>query len=295
MPGTHAARMKDQEQTRALDSYMQQMRRHPVLSLAEQTRLTRRYAATGDPAAARRLALGNLRLVAKIAFGYGRNRVEVLDLIQEGNLGLLRAIERFDPRRGVRLTTFAAWWIRAYQLRHLLQDRCLVKLGTNQQDRRLFFSLGRIERELARSGQTVTEELLAERLRDTPSQLAELRGRLTGELPLHAPASPGVGGRPLQDLLPGDDGARPDVQAEGREHDVALRRVLRAFGETLQGRERALFQDRLLAEEPITLSELGLRFGISRERTRQIERSLLERLRAHLQREMTGPLPALAA
>jgi len=271
-----------------LRAYIQEIRRYPLLSRNEEHELAVRYATTGDVEAARRLVTSNLRLVVKIAHEYQRAYRNLLDLIQEGNIGLMQAVRKYDPYRGVKFSSYAAWWIRAYVLKFILNNWRLVKIGTTQAQRKLFFNLRKEKERLEVLGIHVEPKLLAERLDVSEQEVREMEQRLESpevslDAPLRAEESEG---RTFLDVMAGADRSRPDAQVEGSEFGALLRQKLEAFGATLEGREATLFHDRLLRDPPCTLQEIGERYGISRERARQIEERLLQRLRAYLQREL---------
>lgn len=271
-----------------LDAYMQEIRRYPLLSREEEHELAVKYFETGDVEIAKRLVTANLRLVVKIAHEYRRAYRNLLDLIQEGNIGLMQAVKKFDPYRGVKLSSYAAWWIRAYMLRFILNNWRLVKIGTTQAQRKLFFNLRKEKEKLERLGFQPEHKLLAERLEVSEEDVAEMERRLEqNEMSLDAPVSrDDEGSRTRMELLPGSSETRPDVRAESEEFRALLREKLEAFGRTLKGRDRTLFEKRWLTDNPLTLQELGDKFGISRERARQIEKRLLGKLRKYLEEEL---------
>jgi len=272
-----------------LTVYMHEIRRYPLLSREEEHELAVRYTKTQDPKIARRLITANLRLVVKIAHEYRRAYRNLLDLVQEGNLGLLQAVQKYDPHRGVKLSSYSAWWIRAYMLKFILNNWRLVKIGTTQAQRKLFFNLTKEREKLEAAGFVPTTKLLAERLSVPEQEVAEMQLRLSAsEASLDAP----VGGedengkRTHLDLLESSSATRPDVSTESEEFRALLRSKLEAFEATLKGREQTLFHDRLMADQPLTLQEVGERYGISRERARQIEARLLSRLKTYLKKEL---------
>lgn len=270
-----------------LHQYMREIQRHPLLTPDEELTLSKRYAETGDVAAAARMVTANLRLVVKISFEYRRAYRNIMDLVQEGNIGLMQAVKRFDPYRGVKLSSYAAWWIRAYILRFILNNWRLVKVGTTQTQRKLFFNLNKEKQRLAAMGVDPTSAEIARRL-DVPEQeVIDMDRRLSGnELSLDAPVGD-ADGRAMSrvDLLPSGD-ARVDDALAGLELDEMVRGRLRAFASTLTGKDVVIFRDRLVADEPVTLQEIGDRYGISRERVRQIEKRLQDRLRVYLKHEL---------
>jgi len=271
-----------------LAAYMAEVRRIPLLSREEEHELAARYFETGDLALARRLVTANLRLVVKIAHEYRRAYKNLLDLIQEGNIGLLQALRKYDPFRGVKLSSYAAWWIRAYILKFILNNWRLVKIGTTQAQRKLFFNLRKEKEKLEQLGFVPEHRLLAERLEVSESEVAEMEKRLEGsDMSLDAPlARDDAGGVTRLDVLPAHSDTRPDVRVENDEFRSLLREKLEAFAATLEGRDEVLFRERWLTDSPLTLQELGDRFGISRERARQIEKRMLDRLRRYLETEL---------
>ena len=275
--------------TDPLTAYMQEIRRYPLLTREEEHALAVQFAKTRDPKLGRRLITANLRLVVKLAHEYRRAYRNLPDLVQEGNLGLLQAVQKYDPYRGVKLSSYAAWWIRAYMLKFILNNWRLVKIGTTQAQRKLFFNLSKEREKLESAGFTATNELLAERLMVPEREVADMQLRLgAGEMSLDAPLGHGdEGGRTQADVLESSGDLRPDVSTEGREFRELLHNKLQEFEKTLKdGREQMLFRERLVSDQPLTLQEVGERYGISRERARQIESRLTQRLKVYLKREL---------
>lgn len=279
-----------------LFAYVHETRRFPLLSREEEYALAVRYRATGDVEAAHQLATGNLRLVVKIANDYRPLHGNVLDLVQEGNLGLLLAIQRFDPARGVRFASYAGWWIRAFILRYLMESKRIVRMGTTQAQRRLFFHLRKEEEKLRRAGIEPIPQLLAERLRVTEEEVAEMDQRLVGaDTSLDLPVGRGeVDGPTRVETLSADERTQPDVRVEDEEFRAVLRARIVDFARRLQGRDRIFFFERWLSERPPTLSVLGRRFGVSRERARQIERRVLGQLKHYLEAHLGTAVDANA-
>jgi RNA polymerase sigma-32 factor len=271
-----------------LSAYLSEVRRYPLVDRDEERALALRYRDHGDLAAARRLVTANLRLVVKIAYEYQRASRNLLDLIQEGNLGLLLAVRKYDPDRGVRLSSYAVWWMRAYMLRYLLDNARIVKLGTTPAQRKLFFNLRKEKQKLEALGFVPSPDRVAAAMHLPEHEVVEMERRLgQGELSLDGPAAASADGedrlRPI-DVLQSPEAERPDVAAEADEFRARLREELAEFARTLQGREATLFRERLLSEAPRTLEEIGRQYGISRERARQVEQRLVARLRDHLSR-----------
>ena len=271
-----------------LKRYLLEIRKFPLLTREEELALAKKWREEKDLQAAYRLVVSNLRLVVKIAFKYQRFYRNVLDLIQEGNIGLMQAVKKYDPYRGVKFSSYAAWWIRAYVLKFILNNWRLVKIGTTQAQRKLFFNLRKEKERLEVLGFEVEPKLLAERLEVTEQEVREMEQRLgSPEVSLDAPLkSDEAEGRTFMDVMPGAERTRPDAEVEGSEFSSLLRQKLEIFAATLEGREATIFRDRLLSDPPLTLQEIGERYGISRERARQLEKRLLERVRAYLRREL---------
>jgi RNA polymerase sigma-32 factor len=272
-----------------LSAYLREVQRHRLLSPEETQALAEKFVKTQDSAAAARLVTSNLRLVVKIAYEYRRAYKNIMDLIQEGNIGLMQAVKRYDPYRGVKLSSYAAWWIRAYILRFILNNWRLVKLGTTQAQRKLFFNLRKKRAELVALGIDPTNAEIAKQLNVPESEVAEMDVRLqSSEKSLDAPMGDGEGRATakvdtMPSLVDGPESLMADSELQG-----LLKEKLGTFRTTLVGKEKdlAIFDERLVADEPLTLQELGDRFGISRERVRQLEQRLTGRLREYLRDEM---------
>jgi RNA polymerase sigma-32 factor len=272
-----------------VQAYMRDVQRYPLLTPTEEHETAVRYHTGGDLEAAARLVTANLRLVVKIAYGYRRAHKNIMDLIQEGNIGLMQAVKKYDPYRGVKLSTYSAWWIRAYILRFILNNERLVKLGTTQAQRKLFFNLGKEKAKLAAMGVEATPELIAERLNVATDEVIQMDRRLaSGDASLDAPANRNENDSVSRlDLLP-SDGRRVDDALAQEEIDGILSEKLDEFSSTLVGKEAKIFHERLVSDEPRTLQELGNEFGVSRERVRQLEKRLQDKLRVYLT-ERLGP------
>jgi RNA polymerase sigma-32 factor len=271
-----------------LSVYMSETRRYPLLTPQEEHDLAVKLVEHGDTSAARKLIEANLRLVVKIAYEYRRAHRNLLDLVQEGNIGLIQAVGKFDPYRGVKLSSYAAFWIRAYILKFILNNWRLVKIGTTQAQRKLFFNLRKEREKLEQLGFAPTTALLAEKLDVPEKEVIEMERRLAApEASLDAPLGSGDddGARTRLDYLPSED-VRPDRAVAQSEFSQLLRGKLETFATTLEGREQAIFRERWLSEDPLTLQELGDRYNVSRERARQLEKRMLDRLKKYLEAEM---------
>ncbi len=270
-----------------LQAYMRDVHRYRVLDADKQRELALRYRETGDLDAAASLVTSNLRLVVKIAYDYRRAHRNVMDLIQEGNIGLMQAVKKYDPYKGVKLSSYAAWWIRAYILRFILNNWRLVKLGTTQAQRKLFFNLNKEKARLEALGIDPSAENIAARLQVTSDEVTSMDRRLSaGEMSLDAPVGNDENkGQSRVDFMP-SLGTRVDELLADEELGRMLHVELQAFGETLKDKESRIFFERLIAEDPRTLQELGTDFGVSRERVRQLEKRLQGKLKTYLEEKL---------
>ncbi|WP_437306664.1 RNA polymerase factor sigma-32 [Sorangium sp. So ce388] len=279
--------------TDPLQAYLREVQRHRLLTPDEEKELTVKYAKTQDVATAARLVTANLRLVVKLAYEYRRAYKNIMDLIQEGNIGLMQAVKRYDPYRGVKLSSYAAWWIRAYILRFILNNWRLVKLGTTQAQRKLFFNLNKEKAKLSAMGIEPTAAEIAKRLSVEEKEVVDMDRRLSsGEASLDAPVGD-LEGRsiPRVEMLV-SSGVSPDSAFEASEMGMLVHDRLSKFRETLKGKDVIIFDKRMAAEDPLTLQELGNEFGISRERVRQLEARLQSKLRTYLQEELGDAVEA---
>ena len=270
-----------------LGLYMRDVQRYPLLSKEEEHDLAVRYFEEDDLDAAKQLVTSNLRLVVKIAYDYRQAYKNILDLVQEGNIGLMQAVKKYDPYKGVKLSSYAAWWIRAYILRYILNNHRLVKVGTTQAQRKLFFNLQKEKARLSAMGIEPTAEIIAERLNVPERDVVSMDMRLAaGDASLDAPVGTSEGRSVARvELLPSDDVRVDDTLAEAQVGDQFTVKI-HEFGKTLEGKEKKIFDDRLVSEEPKTLQVLGDEFGVSRERVRQIEKRLLKKLKEFLRDEL---------
>ncbi len=268
----------------SLQRYLSEIARYPLLTAEEEHRLAVEYKEYGDLQAAYGLVTANLRLVVMIARRYESAFRNLFDLIQEGNIGLMEAVKKFDPYRGIRFPSYAVWWIRAYIIRYLMNNFRMVKVGTTQAQRRLFFNLQKEKRRLEAEGFEVSPKLIAQRLDVKPAEVVEMEQRMsTRDLSVDAPLGDDDQGSMLDFLS--SEGGTEDTVADAHYRKLVAEKM-REFGETLTGKDRTIFEQRLLAEDPRTLQEIGESFGISRERVRQIEERLKKRLKAFLLSEM---------
>jgi RNA polymerase sigma-32 factor len=263
-----------------LKRYLLEIRRFPLLTREEELALAKKWWEERDPKAAYRLVVSNLRLVVKIAFEYQRAYSNLLDLFQEGNLGLMQAVKKFDPYREVKLSSYASWWIRAYILKFLIDNWSLVKIGTTQAQRKLFFRLKKEKGRLEAMGFDPGPKLLAGTLNVSKEAITEMDQRLEGgDLSLNAPLE-GDAQQTYMDVLPSSETLEETV-ADTQFKEI-LGRKIQEFTRTLKGKEVFLLENRLMAEEPLTLQEAGDQLKISRERARQIEKRVVDKLRIFL-------------
>jgi len=268
----------------SLQRYLAEIRRIPLLTREEEHELAVRWHEQGDRAAAVRLVTANLRLVVMIAREYQRAAHNLLDLIQEGNVGLLEAVRNFDPYRGVRFPSYAVWWIRAYIIRYVMNNWRMVKLGTTQAQRKLFFNLQKERERLEREGFTAEPRLIAQRLGVKEREVVEMTQRLgSRDVSVNAPVDDGEDAT-LLDFLPSSAQTAESVADE--EYHRLIRAKAADFKKTLGGKDLVIYERRLEAlmrdEEPPTLQEIGDEYGITRERVRQIEARLKRKLGQYL-------------
>jgi len=270
-----------------LESYLAEIGRIPVLDPAEELALARRFRDGHDLRAGHQLVTANLRFVVKVAYEYRAYGLRMADLIQEGNIGLMRAVQKFDPQKEIRLVSYAVWWIRAYIQNHILRSWSLVKVGTTQAQRKLFFSMARTRRELDRvdgGGRATADELndgIARKLNVKPAEVREMAQRLDGrDMSLDAPLGE-EGGASHLDLVAGEGLGQDEALSEQQEQRSLADRVRQAL-ERLDPRERFIIEQRVMTDAPLTLKDVGDHFGFSRERARQLEIRAREKIRGEL-------------
>ena len=269
-----------------LQRYIREANRYNLLTPEEEKELSVLYRETGDPDAAYRLITSNLRLVIKIAMEFQKYWMKnLLDLIQEGNIGLMQAIKKFDPYRGIKLSYYASFWIKAYILKFIMDNWKLVKIGTTQSQRKLFYNLKREKEKLRALGFEPGPKLLAEVLHVREEEVIEMEQRLGGwELSLDAPLKEGSE-EYHKNFLPSTEPQVEEMLADSELKEL-FRRKLAEFREDLNDKELDILDLRLLSEKPMTLQEIGARHQISRERVRQIEDRLVKKLRHFLRSEI---------
>ncbi len=266
--------------------YVDEIKRYPLLSREDELELAIRYREKGDIESAYKLVTANLRLVVKIAMEFQRYWMQnLMDLIQEGNVGLIQAAKKFDPYRGYKFSYYASFWIKAYIIKFIMDNWKLVKIGTTQAQRKLFFNLRKEKERLEAQGIEASPKLLSHRLEVKESEIGEMDLRLNGgEVSIDSPLKENSEDTHKDFLLSGDlpvDDQLADMEAKAILHDKLM-----LFREQLKSREAEIFDNRLLTENPMTLQQMGEQFGITRERVRQIETRLKKKLKAYLEDEI---------
>lgn len=268
----------------AINQYLTEISRFRLLTAEETEQLALQAHDGSDPWAGSQLVLGNLRLVVRIVMDFQKYWMDnFLDLIQEGNVGLIRSVRKFDPMHGVKFPSYAGYWIRAYILKFIMDNCRLVKIGTTQAQRKLFYRLNKEKMILESQGVAPTTEVLSERLQVKERDVEDMGQRLdSSEISLESPV--GADGVAQNIFLPAS-GIGVEEEVADREFVDWLHGELDTFKHTLCPRERTILFERLLVEEPRTLVDIAEQFGVSRERIRQIEYGLLQKLRELLKQE----------
>lgn len=269
-----------------LNRYLLDIRRYELLSREEEVELAIRVREENDERAAYRLVTSNLRLVVKIAMGFQRSWTQnLLDLVQEGNVGLVLAVRKFDPFRGTKLSYYASFWIKAYMIKFMMENMRLIKIGTTQNQRKLFFNLAKEKQKMRAEGLTPEPGLLAERLDVRKEDVVEMSQRLGGrDISVNSPARDDS--RETYDAILPDSSRALDERLSGKQGRETLAKKLKKFRKTLSGREADVFDRRIMAENPVTLQNLGYRHQISRERVRQIQLTIVEKAEKWLKEEI---------
>ncbi|ATB32612.1 RNA polymerase factor sigma-32 [Melittangium boletus] len=267
-----------------LSTYLADINQYPLLTVQEEQALARRFR-EGDMTAGHRLVTSNLRFVVKVSYEYRSYGIKMSDLIQEANIGLMKAVQKFDADKGIRLISYAVWWIRAYIQNYILKNWSLVKLGTTQAQRRLFFSLARTRRELEKmgsgEGNVVDAEEIARKLNVKATEVREMEQRMGGrDLSLDAPVGE-EGDATHMDFVESESASQVDEVADRQQARLTRDRIQQALMR-LDPRERFIIEHRVMGDSEMTLSELGEHFGFSRERARQLEIRAKDKLKTEL-------------
>jgi len=271
-----------------LQAYMREINRYPLLTPEEEYELAVAHFETQSKDAAHRLITSNLRLVVKIANDFRQTGLGPLDLIQEGNYGLMQAVKRFNPYKGVKLSSYSAWWIRAYILKFLMDNRGPVRIGTTAAQRKLFYNLRKETEKLLRQYETADPKLLAENLGVKERDVVAMQQRLNAkDISFDAPVNDGNGRTNADIIEVASTEKRADDQIADSEVLEIFEEHLIEFKKTLKGRDLDVFTDRLMEEKPLTLQEIGDRYGITRERARQIEVKIMKNLKDFVKKKGT--------
>jgi RNA polymerase sigma-32 factor len=273
----------------SLETYLVQINQFPLLTQEEEFKLAVTYRKHNDIDAAQKLITSNLRFVVKVAFEYKSYGVKLLDLIQEGNIGLMMAVKKFNPHKGYRFISYAIWWIRAYIQNFIIKTWSLVKIGTTQAQKKLFYKIGKIRKALESDGENEKKyELLAHDLDVAKEDIIEMEQRMAArDLSLDAPFDEGQELTHL-DLLKEDSPNQEEALAQEEEKKIREREVQNAM-KRLSEKEVYVIQNRIMAEDPLTLQQIGDHLKLSRERVRQIEGEALKKLKKEFSTQVELP------
>jgi RNA polymerase sigma-32 factor len=267
-----------------LTVYLKEISRHKLLSIEEERELTAELLRTGDIDVAKKLVLANLRLVVKIALEYKSAHKNIMDLIQEGNIGLMKAVSKYDPSKGAKLSYYASWWIRSYILKFILDNFRLIKIGTTQEQKKLFYNLMREKQRLMNMGINPDVKLLSDNLGVSEKSVIEMDHRLGSygqEVSLDKPLDEDSGRQTIGDLI-SDDQEDLDSKLGDLQNLEILKEQLGDFVKGLKPRDQEIFKKRLLSEMPESLQSIADQYGVSRERIRQVEERLIEQLKIYM-------------
>ncbi len=269
-----------------LQRYLAEVSQYKLLTRDQEKKLALRVWEGNDSEAAYDLVTSNLRLVVKIALEFQRVWMQnLLDLIQEGNIGLMQAVKKFDPYKNVKFSYYASFWIKAYILKFIMDNWRLVKIGTTQGQRKLFFKLKKEKQKLIDQGFDPKPKLLSERLGVSEREIVDMDQRLDGwDVSLDAPLKDDSDTERIDFLSTAAESAEDKVAK--KEMDVLLHTKIREFRKKLTERELEIFDLRIFSDAPATLQEIGDRYGISRERVRQVEKNIIKKMREFFKREL---------
>jgi len=269
-----------------LQRYLSEISKYKLITREQEIELGKRVQEHGDSEAAYVLVTANLRLVVKIALEFQRVWMQnLLDLIQEGNIGLMQAVKKFDPYKNVKFSYYASFWIKAYILKFIMDNWRLVKIGTTQGQRKLFFKLKKEKQKLIDQGFDPKPKLLSERLGVSEREIVDMDQRLDGwDVSLDAPLKDDSDTERVE--LLSDDVESVENQVAKKEIEALLHNKIAEFKKTMTSRELEIFEQRIFSDTPATLQEIGDRYGISRERVRQVEKNIIKKMREFFKQEM---------
>lgn len=271
--------------TDPLAIYLSDIRKYPVLSREQEQEIAKKYYETKDPEAAQILVKSNLRFVVKIAAEYSKFGAKMIDLVQEGNVGLMHAVREFNPYKGARLITYAVWWIRGYIQEYLMRQYSMVRIGTTQNQRKLFYKLQKEKDALDALGQEPNIALISSRLGVPEHEVEQMAQRMSGrDVSLDRPLDDDSGGS-LMDLQKSTSDMSLEERLAHEEQLEILKEKIAEMRSDLSDREKIILDERLLNDEPLTLQEIGEKYGITREAVRQMEVRVLKKIKTKMEEE----------
>jgi RNA polymerase sigma-32 factor len=265
-----------------LTTYLNEIRKYPLLTREQEAELAKKYYETKDPVIAQTLVKSNLRFVVKVAAEYAKFSSKLIDVIQEGNVGLMHAVKEFNPYKGNRLITYAVWWIRGYIQEYLMRQFSMVRIGTTANQRKLFYQLQRQKQELDKMSSAENITLLSHKLGIPEDEITEMAKRLSSrDVSLDKPSSSeDESATPLSSLLKKEDGSLPlDEHLALEEQLSLLMKAVDSLRSSLSEKEKILLEERVLSDEPLTLQEIGDKYKITREAVRQTEARLMKKIK----------------
>ena len=276
----------DVDSTDPFQQYLREISKYPLLSYEQEQELIKSFKETGDINVAKKLVVSNLRLVVKIAMEYRSTWQNMMDLIQEGNIGLMKAVSKYDDSKGAKLSYYASWWIKSYILKFILDNFRMVKIGTTNEQKKLFYNLMKEKNRLISMGITPDQKTISENLGVSEKSVAIMDKRLNhgGEISLDAPVRSGndSSGSTLGELIADEKSLSVEDNVASSQELALLKNHLTGFLDSLKPRDKEIFKNRLLNEAPMSLQEIGDLYGVSRERIRQIEARLLDKLKVYM-------------
>lgn len=280
-PSTSIQRGSSLKKNDPLQSYLEEIRKYPLLSREEELELASHYYETKDKEAAQKLVTSNLRFVVKIAAEYSKFGSKLIDLIQEGNVGLMHAVREFNPHKDVKLITYAVWWIRGHIQEYLMKQHSMVKIGTTNNQKKLYYKLNKEKEQLIREGLEPTVKLLSSRLGVEERDVKLMQTRLGAkDISLDQPIGNSDDNSSLMDIQQSSAHKAIEENINLKENLELLGEALEKIKGTLTKREKVLLKERLLSDDPKTLNELGEEVGVSREAIRQSEERLMKKIKA---------------